>query len=285
VHDTLAQGERADQGYWTDPAHHRYAVHDGATDRWLLRAADDLAIEVTISVIIPARNEALNLPYVLPQLPAGITEVILVDGRSTDGTVEVARQILPDVVVVHQTGKGKGDALRAGFDAATGDIVVMIDADGSMSPREIPRYVEALVNGADLVTGSRMMDGGGSSDLTPLRRLGNHALMSTFSLLYRERCSDLCYGYMAFWRRVLPVLDLDCDGFEIETLMNVRAITSGLRVVEVPSHEARRLHGESNLRTFRDGSRVLRTLVTERRRRKTVVPPPAPTAATPELAA
>jgi glycosyltransferase involved in cell wall biosynthesis len=263
VHD-IVSAESSAVMYLTDPDHHSYPLFREPTDLWVLRATDDLSLEVSVSVVIPARNEALNLPYILPQIPKGISEVILVDGKSTDDTVIVAKEIRPDITIVHQQGTGKGDALRVGFERARGDIIVMLDADGSMSPREIPRYIEALVNGADLVTGSRMMHGGGSSDLTALRKLGNNALMTTFSLLYGERCSDLCYGYMAFWRHLLPSLDLDCDGFEIETLMNVRAVVAGLNVAEVPSHEARRLHGNSSLRTFRDGSRVLRTLVTER---------------------
>jgi glycosyltransferase involved in cell wall biosynthesis len=246
--------------------HHRYPLMREGTGSWTLHASDDLDLQVRVSIVIPARNEALNLPYILPQIPRGVAEVILVDGRSTDDTVLVATEIRPDLVVVHQEGKGKGDALRAGLSRATGDIVVMLDADGSMSPREIPRYVDALVNGADLVTGSRMLSGGGSSDLTPLRRLGNHALMAAFTMLYGERCTDLCYGYMGLWRHLLDDLDLDCDGFEIETLMNIRAVVAGYKVAEVPSHEARRLHGDSNLRTFRDGARVLRTLLVERRR-------------------
>lgn len=250
----------------SDERHDAYARHIDDEPRWVLRGDADLHVEVTVSVVIPAMNEALNLPYLLPQLPPGIAEVILVDGRSTDGTIEVAQSILPDVKVVHQTGKGKGDALRAGFDAAKGDIVVMIDADGSMSPREIPRYIEALANGADVVTGSRLMEGGGSADITPLRKLGNDGLNMVFGKLYGVRQTDLCYGYMAFWRHALDKLDLDCDGFEIETLVNVRAVKADLTLVEVPSHEARRLHGESNLRTFRDGFRVLRTLLLEKRR-------------------
>ena len=160
---------------------------------------------------------------------------------------------------------GKGDALRAGFEAATGDIIVMLDADGSMSPREIPLYVEALANGADVVTGSRMMPGGGSADFTPLRKWDNDGLRVAFRLLYGINHTDLCYGYMAFWKHAVDEMELDCDGFEIETLINTRSVKYDLKMLEVPSIEARRLHGESNLRTFRDGFRVLRTLLTEYR--------------------
>lgn len=247
-------------------AHHdEFAQFDEPGARWTLIGTEDLRVEVTVSVVIPAMNEALNLPYLLPQMPPGVGEIIIVDGNSTDGTAEAARAIRSDVRIVHQSGKGKGDALRAGFAAATGDIVVMLDADGSMSPREIPRYIEALANGADVVTGSRLMAGGGSADFTPLRKWGNDGLRFAFGKLYGIQYTDLCYGYMAFWRHALDKMELDCDGFEIETLINVRAAKAGLRVKEVPSIEARRLHGESNLRTFRDGFRVLRTLLLERR--------------------
>jgi glycosyltransferase involved in cell wall biosynthesis len=218
----------------------------------------------TVSVIIPALNEAQNLPLVLPLVPKGVYEVILVDGHSTDGTVEVARRILPDIRVVQQQGRGKGSALRSGFSAARGDIVVMLDADGSTDPREIPSFVAALVAGADFVKGSRFLPGGGTSDMQLYRKLGNWSFVAMVRLLFGGRFTDLCYGYNAFWRRVLPMLHLDGEGFEIETMMNVRALKAGLLVAEVPSFESERIHGVSNLRTIPDGMRVLRTIFRER---------------------
>jgi glycosyltransferase involved in cell wall biosynthesis len=217
----------------------------------------------TVSVVVPARNEAENLEHVLPMIPSWVDEVILVDGHSTDSTVAVAEYLMPSIKVVHQTGYGKGDALRAGFEAATGDIIVMIDADGSTQPSEIPAFVEALVEGADFVKGSRFTAGGGTSDMSPLRRLGNWGFTTMVKVLFGGNFTDLCYGYNAFWRRVLPELALDGDGFEIETIMNVRALKAGLKVVEVPSFEAERIHGESNLRTFPDGWRVLKAICRE----------------------
>ncbi len=217
----------------------------------------------TISLIIPAKNEAKNLPHVLPLIPEEVDEIILVDGNSTDGTVDVARGLRPDIRVIYQTGKGKGNALRAGFEAARGDIIIMIDADGSTDPREIPVFISALMTGADFVKGSRFMQGGGSADITGLRKLGNWGLTTLVKLMYGGSFSDLAYGYAAFWRRILPPLELDGDGFEIETMMNVRALRSGIRVAEVPSFEAERIHGQSNLNTFRDGWRVLKTILRE----------------------
>ena len=217
----------------------------------------------TVSVVIPAKNEAANLPHVLPRIPAWVDEVVLVDGGSTDGTADVARRLRPAVRVLDQQGRGKGAALRTGFAAATGDVIVMLDADGSMDPAEIPAYVGLLLAGADFVKGSRFAQGGGTADMTALRRLGNWGLTRLVRALHGGRFSDLCYGYAAFWRRALPVLALASDGFEIETEMNLRALRGGLRVAEVPSFEAARVHGESNLRTFPDGWRVLKAICRE----------------------
>ena len=232
-----------------------------------------------VSVVIPAMNEARNIPHVFALIPRTVHEVILVDGRSVDNTVAVARDLWPDVQVVTQNRTGKGNALACGFAAATGDIIAMIDADGSADPGEIPVFVSALLSGADFAKGTRSGDGGGSEDLTRLRRAGNRVLSALFNACYKTRYSDLCYGYNAFWRRHLPILHLDSttlvsdedgrlwgDGFEIETLIHIRIAKSGLKVTEVPSFERSRIHGVSNLHAIRDGIRVVRTILTERRR-------------------
>ena len=219
--------------------------------------------EVRVSVVVPALNEAQNLPHVLPRIP-DVYEVILVDGGSKDDTVEVARALLPNVRVLRQPGRGKGDALTCGFRSVRGDVVVMLDADGSARPEEIPQFVQVLQAGADFAKGSRNLEGGGSADITRLRSLGNLALTRLVNLLFRSRYSDLCYGYNAFWADVLDKLALDADGFEIETQLNLRAVRARLGVVEVPSYEDSRIHGVSNLNAVRDGLRVLRTILHER---------------------
>ncbi len=232
----------------------------------------------TVSVVVPCLNEERNLPYVFERMPADVDEVIVVDGGSVDRTVERTYELWPSAKVVQQSRRGKGNALVCGFDACNGDIIVMIDADGSTDPEEIPRFVDTLRAGADFAKGSRFLPGGDSHDITRTRRLGNSTLSATVNVLFGTRYSDLCYGYNAFWRWVVPYLELPGadapapasggmlrgDGFEIETLISVRAAALGLRISEVPSVEAARIHGVSNLSAFRDGRRVLRTILRER---------------------
>jgi glycosyltransferase involved in cell wall biosynthesis len=248
----------------------------------------------SVSIVIPALNEARNIPHVFARIPSEVYEVILVDGFSVDGTVEIAHQARPDVQVVSQTRQGKGNALACGFAAATGDIIAMVDADGSADPAEIPRFLAVLLDGADFAKGTRFAEGGGSSDITRLRSLGNYALTAFFNACYGSNYSDLCYGFNVFWRRHLPVLGLDStsplrptgggqlwgDGFEVETLIHVRVAKAGLVVAEVPSYEHARLYGVSNLNAFRDGRRVLQTILTERRRAQQ---PPSSEATRPPL--
>jgi len=226
-----------------------------------------------VSVVIPVMNEAENLYYVLPYLPPIVSEVILVDGHSNDNTTEVAQKLCPQIRVVVQTGKGKGNALREGFAACTGDIIVMIDGDGSTDPAEITRFVDALLQGHDFAKGSRFVEGGGSEDITPLRSLGNAGLSTLVNLLFHTKYSDLCYGYNAFWRYCLDMMQVDGDGFEIETVLNLRAYKAGLNIVEVPSYERLRIFGVSNLRVFRDGWRVLKTILKERFEDVSALPP------------
>jgi glycosyltransferase involved in cell wall biosynthesis len=259
-----------------------------AQNRGFVRNIDMAEAAPRVSVVIPTYNEALNLPIVFARLPE-VFEIIVVDGRSLDDTVAVARRLKPSATIITQSRQGKGNALACGFAKARGDVIVMLDADGSADPREIPRFVRALVEGADFAKGSRFSVGGGSGDITRLRRIGNRALSGLVNATHGTRYSDLCYGYNAFWRSCLPAMGLESaltcgqmhwgDGFEVETLINLRIARAGLRVVEVPSYEAERIHGVSNLNALTDGMRVLRTIAAERRRRSPIalanlIPPP-----------
>jgi glycosyltransferase involved in cell wall biosynthesis len=219
-----------------------------------------------VSVVIAALDEEESLGYVIPRLPRGLYEVILVDGNSVDRTVATALELRPDIKIVFQPGRGKGDALRAGFAAARGDIVIAIDADGSTDPIEIPAFVGALLSGADYVKGSRFIPGGGTDDMTFTRKMGNLGLMTLTRALFGTRYTDLNYGFTGFWTRELSTLDLRSEGFEIETEMNIRAAVAGLRVTEVASFEGPRVGGIAHLNPVRDGWRVLKEIIRQRLR-------------------
>jgi CheY-like chemotaxis protein len=216
-----------------------------------------------VSVIVPTLNEAECIPEVFPRIPKWVDEVVLVDGYSTDDTVKLAQELIPDIRVFYQPGKGKGDALRYGFEQASGDIVVALDADGSTDPAEIPAFVGTLLAGADYAKGTRFLQGAGTTDMPLYRKIGNMLFVTVVRVLFGGRYSDLLYGYNAFWKSVLPYLELEADGFEIETEMNIRALVSGLKIAEVASFEAERIGGLAKLKAFQDGMEVLKQLLKE----------------------
>lgn len=226
----------------------------------------------TISVIVPSMNETENLGHLLPRIPDEY-EVVVVEGCDLDYTRAYVEEVRPGTTVISQTRRGKGNALLCGCEASSGDYLIMFDADGSADPAEIPAFVDALRGGADIAKGSRYMREGGSDDLTWLRSGGNLGFTALTNLLFRTRFTDLCYGYNAFTRDMVPRFELPPtddrggakwgDGFEIETLFACRAALSGARIVEVPSYEYDRVHGTSNLNAWHDGKRVLRTIIHE----------------------
>ena len=226
---------------------------------------------IRVSLVIPTLNEEENLLHLLPLLPRSC-ELVVVDGHSSDGTLEVVRATRPDAVIVMQSGRGKGDALLRGFEASSGEVIVTFDADGSADPSELPVFVQALLDGADFAKGSRMLPGGGSSDLTFVRRLGNRMLGICFNVLYRTRYTDLCYGLNGFWRDCLGYMPSDADGFEIETQLHAWMATAPVTVVEVASFERQRVFGSSRLRPVRDGLRIVSAMFKSRVRKQPPVP-------------
>jgi glycosyltransferase involved in cell wall biosynthesis len=221
----------------------------------------------TVSVVIPTLNEAGNLPYVINTIPDWVDEIIIVDGRSRDDTERVAKVLRPDVRIVNQERRGKGAALRVGLKEAKGDILIMMDADGSMDGAEIASFRNALVAGADYVKGSRFLFGGGSTDITKLRRFGDRGICLLIRLLFGTNYADGTYGFKGVWADRLDDISIDTDGFEVELLIDIRAHRGALKTVEVPCFETNRIHGSSNLNAVRDGFNCFRVIVHERFRR------------------
>ena len=219
---------------------------------------------LSTTLLIPTLNEEKNLPRILPKIPPVITEVLIVDGHSQDDTVKVAKELCPESRIVYQKEKGKGDAIRCGIEAATGDIIVILDADDSMDPGEIPKFIEPLLNGYDYAKGSRFLNGGGTNDMPLYRRLADKAFVTLVNILYRAKFTDSSYGYKAFWKKSFKDIGLRAEGFEIEAEIDIKASKANLKIKEVPCMEERRFGGTPKLRAFSDGWRILRTIIGER---------------------
>ena len=236
-------------------------VFDDVSVRVPLRA------EPTVSVIIPTLNEAGNLPFVLNTIPSWVDEIVIVDGRSQDDTLRVAKVLHPDIRIVEELRAGKGAAMRTGLESAKGDFIIALDADGSMDGAEIGAFRDSLIAGAEYVKGTRFGPGGGSADITKFRRFGDGGICFLIRLFYGARYTDATYGYIGIRADCVEKLGIDSDGFEVETLIGIRARRARLRTVEVPCFEATRIHGTSNLHAARDGMRILRVIIMERFRR------------------
>jgi glycosyltransferase involved in cell wall biosynthesis len=217
--------------------------------------------------MIPTLNEAGNLPYVLNTIPSWVDEVLVIDGRSKDDTLRVARVLQPNIRIIRETTPGKGAAMRVGFEAAKGDFIIALDADGSMDGAEIPAFYDALAKGADYVKGTRFGPGGGSADITRFRRFGDGGICLLIRLLFGARYTDATYGYIGVRSSAVARIGIDSPGFEVETLIGIRAQRAGLKTTEVPCFESTRIHGVSNLHALRDGLRIFAIIIKERFRR------------------
>ena len=217
-----------------------------------------------ITALICTLNEEENLPHVLPKIPEWVGEVLLVDGHSTDNTVEIAKKLRPDIRILYQSGRGKGDALRCGIKNASGDIIVTLDADGSTDPDEMSKFIKPLVNGYDFVKGSRFIKGS-AKNKPPHRVLGNLIIVLTFDLLFLRAYTDLCSGYNAFWKKAMERVNLySPDGFENEPLISTRVTKAGLKVIEVGHFDQGRVKGEVKELSWRQGFKAIKAILRER---------------------
>lgn len=214
-----------------------------------------------VSLVVPTMNEEKNVPHVFSSIPNIVDEVVVVDS-SSDNTVDAIMKIRPDARIFVEKPMGKGNALKKGLEYATGDIIIAIDADGSMDLKEIPLFVKPLMNGFDVVKGSRVL--GGSDDLTLFRSFGNFCLTALVNILYDSDYSDLTYGYQGFKKTSLDMLKCVSEGFDIEVEQLIKAKKLNLKVCEVPCIERKRMYGNSNLKAFGDGKKILMRILREK---------------------
>jgi len=218
----------------------------------------------SITVIICTLDEEESLPYILLKIPRWVDEILLVDGHSTDRTVEVAEELCSGIKVLYQPGRGKGDALRRGIRKAKGDIIVTLDADNATDPEEMPKFIEPLLDGYDFAKGSRFARGFPLNK--PKHRIfGNLIITLLFNVLFFRRYTDLCSGYNAFWKKKIERVDLySSDDFENEPLINTRVRKAGLKVVEVGHLDRGRLKGSIKESSWRQGFKAVKTIIRER---------------------
>jgi glycosyltransferase involved in cell wall biosynthesis len=206
-----------------------------------------------ISVVMPVRNEALNMRPVLELAAAFADELLVVDGHSTDGTRDIAAEYGARVIL--DDGTGKGGAICMAIREATGDILVFIDGDGSHDPRDIPALIEPIVQGAaDHVSGSRML--GGSDELHAtfhqfIRLFGSQIITLSVNYTQNVRLTDCQNGFRAIRRDVAQALDLREKITTIEQEMVIKTVRSGYRLAEVPTHEYARSNGTSRFQVAR----------------------------------
>lgn len=216
-----------------------------------------------VSLIIPTKNEEGCIGRVLEEIPRdAVSEVIIIDGHSTDKTVEEAKSSIKksDKLVI-QKGEGYGDAFLQGFKYAKGDVIVMMDADGSHNPHDIYAILKKIKQGFEYVMASRYMKGGKSEDDTIVRWFGNLFFTRLTNFVHGTHVSDSLYLYTAITRKGLEKLDLKSKGFEFCTEIVVKAHKGGLKFAEIPAIERARYAGKSKVNSLYHGLRILRMIL------------------------
>ena len=220
--------------------------------------------EPVVSVIIPAFREGKTIRKVIKDIKSSAayeTQIIIVDGYSNDGTEEIAKE--EDVEFVTEQRLGYGRAVRTGLDRAKGDIIVIIDADGTYEARDISRLsIPLLKDEGDICLASRI---GGTilpGAMPGMNFVGNRIFTWLFNIIYRQRVSDSQTGFRAMTKKASQSLELSVDGMGISTAMLTQAVKKGLRIAEFPTtYKPRNNHSKSKLNRLKAGCEILGILL------------------------
>ena len=237
-----------------------------------LAASQTQAASTTI--VIPCRNERGNIADAISRMPAfgSHQEIIFVDGHSQDGTVDEIKRVMAanpnhDIKLMIQEGRGKGDAVRMGFAAAHGDILMILDADLTVPPEDLPRFYQAMVqNKAEFLNGSRLVYPMEDQAMRLLNLLANKIFAMTFSWLLGQRLKDTLCGTKVLWRKDYEKLAAnrtyfgDFDPFgDFDLLFG--ASKMNLQLLEIPIRYRARTYGETQISRFRHGLLLLRMVI------------------------
>lgn len=220
----------------------------------LLSHLKDMPIPA-VSIIIPTKNEAEGIAKVLKQVKSFGQEILVIDGHSKDNTRKITKQL--GVKVLLDQRKGIGFAKRLGIAKAKGEIIVLIDADGSHRPQDIPKLIKPIINQqADLVVASRIKGGSDEFDINfpgIVRQGGGDFIASIINYRFKTKLTDTLNGFRAIRRSTALELDLQANDFDIEHEMIIKCLKRGFKVSEVGSHEYARGWGKAKLPTFSKG--------------------------------
>jgi glycosyltransferase involved in cell wall biosynthesis len=222
-------------------------------------------LQSTVTIIMPAFNEEKTISNVISNTGEVLDclglpyEIIVVDDGSTDKTRLVASSHKV-TMLSNDHNRGKGYCLRKAMGYAHGDIIVTIDSDGEHQPKEIPDLISHVLDGADIVAGSRFL--GNSIEVTAkINRLGNSIFNFVIMALTGQQITDSQTGFRAIKRSVLERLCLQSDGYEIETEITVKGLKKGYVLKELPITCVRRKHGQSKIKILSDGRKIMSTIV------------------------
>ena len=218
--------------------------------------------KLTVSLIAPTINEIEGLSAVLPQIDRDwIDEIIIVDGGSTDGTVEYALE--NGCTVYRQRVKGYGAALREAIAASKGDLIIEFQPDGNTEAATIPALIAKINEGYDVVIGSRYLPGAVSWDDDPITKIGNRAFTFLVNLFFRSHYTDTLIGTRIFRRDAFGKLGMRCTGLSWAIELPIRFAKKKMRIAEIPANEPKRIGGQRKMRPFKHGFEFLMTLLRE----------------------
>lgn len=215
-----------------------------------------------VSVIIPTLNEAVNIGRVLSEIPKeSVDEILVVDGHSTDGTYELVKKL--GYSVIYQEGKGYGAAINTGVKNVAGDIIIIMDADGSANPKDIPRLLDKISEGYDVALASRYMNGGYSYDDTFLHYIGNKVFTLLCNKIHRVGVCDSLYAFMALKKEIFNAIQMRSKDLEYCMEILIKMHKAGFKMAEIPAVERKRTHGRSKVSALYHGLQILWVIIRE----------------------